>query len=297
MKWKLMAPPNFDIKYPNHVRQKCVPTYHERVILPSDGIVETRDERTCEALIRMGFSIVQVFGQKPQANYFSVEEENIEVIMFEDIEELEGPGLDYCKYCGKGFEEVTKDHVENEHQLEWEEYTRLPEMLPPLALKIYWASKGLQEAFEEPLNLLCNSGMYANLLDFFKTEGIHRWKAIAEYYGVPFNPKKRSIVQYPKEDRDFEEYCKICGAKAVSIESHIVGHGIPMVEYKKIDKKVPDIVLDMWHHHSDLRKAFPEPCNLNKGHSNFKNLVDWCMTDGVRKHPHLRTYFRGKSPG
>ena len=297
---KLICPIGFEEKFVGWTVEKKIPTYFE-IVKFENGFAYPTDLRAQEYLVeKLGFG----FLGDSKVNFYS--ESRLEQAVFQeviiDVKKVsvvteENKHSHYCKICGRGLLVIDKNHVEEEHHESWEEYQRLPVMIPDDGFRIYWASDELQEAFPEPTNLLCDCGIWANYLDFLKLEGVKCYKEIADYYKVPFVQKKVSSLSERLDISVIFEYCKLCGIQIETsdkLDEHLVSHRINAKQYSSLTRNVPDICMAKYWKHGDLQRAFPEPLNMNKGFGPFCNFLDWCKTDGVRKHSDIRKFFQGK---
>lgn len=297
---KLICPIGFEEKFADWVEEKRIPTYHE-IVRFENGFAYPTDLRAQDYLVeKLGFGFLGA--SKISFHSENSPEEDVFQEVVIDVKKVsvvteENKHLHYCKICGRGLLVIDKIHVEEEHHENWEEYQRLPVMIPDDGFRIYWESDELQEAFPEPTNLLCDYGVWANYLDFLKLEGVKQYREIADFYKIPFVQKKVSSLSESLNIAVMFEYCKLCGIQIETtdkLDEHLVSHGIENKQYYSLTRNVPDICMEKFWKHADLRRAFPEPLNMNKGYGNFKNFLDWCKTDGVRKHPNLRKFFQGK---
>jgi hypothetical protein len=322
-KYRLLAPLDFDVRYPNLCKTKQIPSYHGVLQLEDECWLSTSDERIKDFLVsKYDFQLVYINEdppvetkpvshsiETPQHKYRNLENKPMDYnniselislyseVRTDDIYEeldIKLPSGDifnmedkkeYCKFCGKALKKINLSHL-NTHDMDMEEYEALPVMVPDIAMKLYWESEELQECFPEPMNLLGEYKDFANYLDWVKLEGTRKYKEIAEYFNVP-HPRTGPINRV-------WEYCKICGAPFDFGSDHYKTHGTSSKNYASLRRYIPDILMDMWHKHADLRRAFPNPMKEGAGHGPFTDFLDWCKRDGVRKHPHLRNYFKGK---
>jgi len=300
MAFQLICPVGFEDRFRNWSVTGKIPTYFE-IVNFENGFAYPKDSRASDYLIEsLGFKLLGSIesGHFPESR---LEEENIFQEELIDVKKVilteENKHLSYCKICGKGFLVIDKNHIEGDHQENWEEYQRLPVMIPDDGFRIYWQSSELQEAFPEPTNLLCDHGMWANYLDFLKLEGTKQYKEIADYYDVPFVRGKKVSLSLGLSNSPILEYCRICGIQIETsdkLEEHLISHGINAKQYSSLHKTIPDICMAKYWKHTDLQRAFPNPLDMKEGYGAFKNFLGWCQTDGIRKHEDLRKHFQGK---